>query len=319
MQENTKDKEKYNFLRPTGIETFAFIFSAGALQWLHGTTTDDDGREIGNFTLFGDLLARMALADGTSKGFHRPLMLSVGQAQYSEEQLSTHWNMGRKRIRRLLDGLERLELIDTCRSRVASVMTFPCLLQWMAKDGSVVSNPFIHKQREKDKHLAETLRNDPKENAEHVMLVDLARNDLSRNCHNVKVDFYKETQYYSHVIHLVSRVSGQLHEDADPIKTFIDTFPAGTLSGAPKIKAMQLINEYEPHSRGAYGGCIGFIGFNGNLNQAITIRTFVSRNNELWFQAGGGIVAQSNVENELQEVNNKLGALKKAIEIAEQL
>ena len=174
-------------------------------------------------------------------------------------------------------------------------------------------------EREKDKHLAETLRNDPKENAEHVMLVDLARNDLSRNCHNVKVDFYKETQYYSHVIHLVSRVSGQLHEDADPIKTFIDTFPAGTLSGAPKIKAMQLINEYEPHSRGAYGGCIGFIGFNGNLNQAITIRTFLSRNNELWFQAGGGIVAQINVENELQEVNNKLGALKKAIEIAEQL
>ncbi len=173
--------------------------------------------------------------------------------------------------------------------------------------------------RGKDKHLAEALRNDPKENAEHVMLVDLARNDLSRNCHDVKVDFYKETQYYSHVIHLVSRVSGQLRENADPIKTFIDTFPAGTLSGAPKIKAMQLINEYEPHSRGAYGGCIGFIGLNGNLNQAITIRTFVSRNNELWFQAGGGIVAKSNVENELQEVNNKLGALKKAIKIAEQL
>lgn len=173
--------------------------------------------------------------------------------------------------------------------------------------------------RGKDKHLAEVLQNDPKENAEHVMLVDLARNDLSRNCHDVKVDFYKETQYYSHVIHLVSRVSGQLRENADPIKTFIDTFPAGTLSGAPKIKAMQLINEYEPHSRGAYGGCIGFIGLNGNLNQAITIRTFVSRNNELWFQAGGGIVAKSNVENELQEVNNKLGALKKAIEIAEQL
>ena len=143
------DKEKYSFLRPTGIETFAFIFSAGALQWLHGTTTDDDGREIGNFTLFGDLLARMALADGTAKGFHRPLTLSVGQAQYSEELLSTQWNMGRKRIRRLLDGLERLELIDTHRSRVASVMTFPCLLQWMAKDGGVVSNPFIHKQRER--------------------------------------------------------------------------------------------------------------------------------------------------------------------------
>ena len=137
------DKEKYVFLYPTGIETFAFIFSAGALQWLYGTTTDDDGREIGNFTLFGDLLARMALADGTAKGF------SVGQAQYSEEQLSTQWNMGRKRIRRLLDELARLELIDTYRSRVASVMTFPCLLQWMAKDGSVVSNQFIHKQRER--------------------------------------------------------------------------------------------------------------------------------------------------------------------------
>ena len=147
--QNFMDKEKYGFLHPTGIETFAFIFSASAFQWLHGTTTDDNGRKIGNFTLFGDLLARMTLADGTAKGFHRPLMLSVGQAQYSEEQLSTQWNMGRKRIRRLLDELARLELIDTCRSRVASVMTFPCLLQWMAKDGSVVSNPFIHKHRER--------------------------------------------------------------------------------------------------------------------------------------------------------------------------
>ena len=143
MQENTKDKEKYNFLRPTGIETFAFIFSAGALQWLHGTTTDDDGREIGNFTLFGDLLARIALADGTSKGFHRPLMLSVGQAQYSEEQLSTHWNMGRKRIRRLLDGLERLELIDTCRSRVSYDISMP-----VAMDGKGWQRGFqpIHPQ-----------------------------------------------------------------------------------------------------------------------------------------------------------------------------
>jgi hypothetical protein len=141
------DKEKYSFLRPTGIETFAFVFSAGALQWLYGTTSDDDGREISNFTLFGDLL------DGTAKGFHRPLMLSVCQAQYSEEQLSTQWNMGRKRIRRLLDELAKLELIDTYRSRVASVMTFPCLLQWITKDGSVVSNPFIHKQRERTEPL----------------------------------------------------------------------------------------------------------------------------------------------------------------------
>ena len=172
---------------------------------------------------------------------------------------------------------------------------------------------------EADRQGAEYLRNDPKENAEHVMLVDLARNDLSRNCHNVKVDFYKDLQYYSHVIHLVSRVSGEIDEGADPIKAFIDTFPAGTLSGAPKVRAMQLISEYEPHNRGAYGGCIGYIGLNGSLNQAITIRTFVSRNGELWFQAGGGIVAKSNEEYELQEVNNKLGALRRAILMAEKM
>lgn len=172
---------------------------------------------------------------------------------------------------------------------------------------------------EKDRLGAEFLRNDLKENAEHVMLVDLARNDLSRNCHHVKVDYYKDIQYYSHVIHLVSRVSGELTTGADPIKTFIDTFPAGTLSGAPKVRAMQLISEYEPHNRGAYGGCIGYIGLDGSLNQAITIRTFVSRNGELWFQAGGGIVAKSNEEYELQEVNNKLGALRRAIFMAEKM
>ncbi len=200
---------------------------------------------------------------------------------------------------------------------------------------------------EADRRGAEFLRNDPKENAEHVMLVDLARNDLSRNCTGVKVDFFKDIQYYSHVIHLVSRVSGTLRPTAEPIKAFIDTFPAGTLSGAPKVRAMQLISEYEPHNRGAYGGCIGFIGMNGDLNQAITIRTFVSRNIEqepsaqgeqcssqgvqsgslgeqhtkgmLWVQAGGGIVAKSDVEYELQEVNNKLGALRRAIIMAEQI
>ena len=169
-----------------------------------------------------------------------------------------------------------------------------------------------------DARNAEALSKDPKENAEHVMLVDLARNDLSRNCHRVKVEFYKQLQYYSHVIHLVSRVSGELDADANPIKAFIDTFPAGTLSGAPKVRAMQIISELEPHNRGAYGGCIGFIGLNGSLNQAITIRTFVSRNGVLWFQAGGGIVAKSNEENELQEVNNKLGALRRAIDRAEE-
>lgn len=170
--------------------------------------------------------------------------------------------------------------------------------------------------KETDQKNAEYLRHDPKENAEHVMLVDLARNDLSRNCDHVQVEFYKDMQYYSHVIHLVSRVSGQLLPQSNAIKTFIDTFPAGTLSGAPKVKAMELISQYEPHNRGAYGGCIGFIGLNGDLNQAITIRTFVSRNQELWFQAGGGIVAQSNEEYEHQEINNKLGALRKAIEQA---
>lgn len=172
---------------------------------------------------------------------------------------------------------------------------------------------------EADRRGAEYLRNDPKENAEHVMLVDLARNDLSRNCEGVDVDFYKDLQYYSHVIHLVSRVSGTLCDGADPVKAFIDTFPAGTLSGAPKVRAMQLISEIEPHNRGAYGGCIGSIGLDGDINQAITIRTFVSRNGELWFQAGGGIVAKSDEEYELQEVNNKLGALRKAIDMAEKM
>ena len=172
---------------------------------------------------------------------------------------------------------------------------------------------------EQDRKAAEFLRNDPKENAEHVMLVDLARNDLSRNCHGVKVNFYKDMQFYSHVIHLVSRVSGTLDEQADHIKAFIDTFPAGTLSGAPKVRAMQIISELEPHNRGAYGGCIGFIGLNGDLNQAIVIRTFISRNGELWFQAGSGVVAKSNDQYELEECNNKLGALTKAIHIAEEL
>lgn len=171
----------------------------------------------------------------------------------------------------------------------------------------------------KDASQTEKLLSDPKENAEHVMLVDLARNDLSRNCDDVQVDFFKQVQNYSHVIHLVSRVSGKLLSGVTAIKAFIDTFPAGTLSGAPKVKAMQLISQYEPHNRGAYGGCVGFIGFDGSLNQAITIRTFVSRNNELWFQAGGGIVAKSDEQNELQEVNNKLAALKSAIKIAEQI
>ena len=169
---------------------------------------------------------------------------------------------------------------------------------------------------EKDFQLAEKLRHDKKENAEHVMLVDLARNDLSRNTDHVEVEVFREVQYYSHVLHLVSSVSGKLKPDTKVIKLFADTFPAGTLSGAPKIKAMQLIDKIEPHDRGPYGGCLGYIGFDGSFNQAITIRSFVSKNNTLYYQAGAGIVAKSEEESELQEVNNKLAALKMAIDVA---
>ena len=169
---------------------------------------------------------------------------------------------------------------------------------------------------EKDFQLAEKLRHDKKENAEHVMLVDLARNDLSRNTDHVEVEVFREVQYYSHVLHLVSSVSGKLKPDTKVIKLFADTFPAGTLSGAPKIKAMQLIDQIEPHDRGPYGGCLGYIGFDGSFNQAITIRSFVSKNNTLYYQAGAGIVAKSDEESELQEVNNKLAALKMAVDVA---
>jgi len=157
------------------------------------------------------------------------------------------------------------------------------------------------------------LMSDPKENTEHDMLVDLALHELSRNAHDVTVEFYKEAQHYSHVIHLVSRVSGIINEDNNAVKTLMDTFPAGTLSGAPKIRAMELINSLEKHNRGGYGGCIGFIGFNGDLNQAIMIRTFISRDHTLYYQAGAGVVSLSDDERELQEVNNKLNALNQAI------
>lgn len=163
------------------------------------------------------------------------------------------------------------------------------------------------------------LQNDPKENAEHVMLVDLARNDLSRCCTNVQVSHFKETYYYSHVIHLVSEVNGTLGEDTHSFELLEKTFPAGTLSGAPKVKAMELISTMEPTPRGYYAGALGFMGFDGSCNQAIMIRTFLSKNNTLVSQAGAGIVAASVPENELQEVNNKLGALKKAILAAEQI
>ncbi len=167
-----------------------------------------------------------------------------------------------------------------------------------------------------DSLLAKKLLADEKENSEHTMLVDLARNDLSRSCRNVKVEFLKQIQYYSHLIHMVSRVSGEVRDSDRALNLLADTFPAGTLSGAPKVRAMQIINELEGKNRGFYGGCIGSIAFNGDLNQAITIRSFMSKNNTLHFQAGAGIVADSKPASELQEINNKLGALFTAIEKA---
>lgn len=172
---------------------------------------------------------------------------------------------------------------------------------------------------EADAELAKKLLEDPKENSEHVMLVDLARNDLSRAGSDVKVDTYKEVQYFSHVIHLVSKVTGILNEDVEETKMISGTFPAGTLSGAPKVRAMQLINDYEATRRGFYGGAIGFMGFNGDFNHAIMIRSFLSKDNSLFFQAGAGVVAKSDRTSELQEVNNKLAALRKAIELAKEI
>lgn len=169
----------------------------------------------------------------------------------------------------------------------------------------------------RDSELATALLADEKENAEHIMLVDLARNDLSRSGGKVGIDFLKQIQYYSHVIHMVSRVKATLPDGADIYRLYAGTFPAGTLSGAPKVRAMQLIDEIEPHNRKIYGGCIGFIGFEGRLNQAITIRSFLSRRNRLYSQAGAGIVAASVPETELQETNNKLGALVNAVKYAE--
>jgi len=169
----------------------------------------------------------------------------------------------------------------------------------------------------RDHKLAEELLRDPKENAEHIMLVDLARNDLSRSGGKVSVEYLKQIQFYSHVIHMVSRVKAQLPEGADPYRLFAATFPAGTLSGAPKVRAMQLIEEIEPVNRMSYGGCIGTFGFDGSINQAITIRSFLSHDNRLYSQAGAGIVARSNPHSELCETNNKLGALVKAVARAE--
>ncbi|KAB7529525.1 anthranilate synthase component I family protein [Flagellimonas olearia] len=194
--------------------------------------------------------------------------------------------------------------------------------QLIVKDGKAEIHPIAGTYKrtgndEKDAELAKQLAQDDKENSEHVMLVDLARNDLSRNGNTVNVDTYREVQYFSHVIHLVSKVTAEKKQDITTMKVVADTFPAGTLSGAPKHMAMQLIEKYEKTSRAYYGGAIGFMDFKGNFNHAIMIRTFLSKNHELHYQAGAGLVAASNPDDELQETYNKLGALNKALEIAE--
>jgi anthranilate synthase component 1 len=196
--------------------------------------------------------------------------------------------------------------------------------QILIHDGKAVMHPIAGTcgrtgNDEVDKARAEALLADSKENAEHIMLVDLARNDLSRKCSEVTVVQFREIQYYSHVIHLVSEVKGKLSENNNPFELIAATFPAGTLSGAPKIKAMELINQYEPTDRSYYGGCIGFVGFDGSCTQAIMIRSMLSRNNTLTYQAGAGVVAASKPQSELEEVNHKLGALKRAIQLAENI
>jgi anthranilate synthase component I len=190
--------------------------------------------------------------------------------------------------------------------------------QLIVRNGKAVIHPIAGTFRrtgndEQDKKLAAQLLEDPKENAEHVMLVDLARNDLSRHATEVEVTSYRQIHFYSHVIHLVSEVTGKINGETPPFSILADTFPAGTLSGAPKFKAMELIDKYEPTSRGFYGGCVGFVGFNGDFNHAIMIRSMLSKNNTLYYQAGAGVVAKSVAASELEEVNNKLNALKQAI------
>ncbi|MFO7668277.1 MAG: anthranilate synthase component I family protein [Bacteroidales bacterium] len=192
------------------------------------------------------------------------------------------------------------------------------------KNGKATINPIAGTFRRtgndrEDQELAKKLAADDKENAEHVMLVDLARNDLSRTTSKVTVEFYREIQFYSHVIHMVSKVTGTLPEGADTIRIMAESFPAGTLSGAPKYRAMELIDRYEGKRRGFYGGTIGFIRFNGDINHAIMIRSFLSRDHVLYYQAGAGVVSESTEEGELQEVNNKLAALKSAIKMAQGL
>ncbi|MDE1192471.1 MAG: anthranilate synthase component I family protein [Arachidicoccus sp.] len=196
--------------------------------------------------------------------------------------------------------------------------------QLIVREGKSIVHPIAGTYKKtgnetEDKKAGEALLQDPKEIAEHTMLVDLARNDLSRSCENVHLNYYKQIHAFSHVLHIVSEVSGDVKENTNPFVLLANTFPAGTLSGAPKFKAMQLIDDYEKDSRSYYAGTIGFVGFDGSFNHAIMIRSFLSKNNTLYYQAGAGIVAKSNPQSELQEVHNKLGALTQALKFATQL
>jgi anthranilate synthase component 1 len=196
--------------------------------------------------------------------------------------------------------------------------------QLIIKDNKAIIHPIAGTFKrtgddEQDRELAAKLLEDPKENAEHVMLVDLARNDLSRLATDVEVESYRKIQYYSHVIHLVSEVTGKIQPGLNPFSLLAATFPAGTLSGAPKYRAMEIIDENEPTARGFYGGCIGSVSFNGDFNHAIMIRSILSKANTLYYQAGAGVVAKSVASSELEEVNNKLNALKQAIILAQNI
>jgi anthranilate synthase component 1 len=196
--------------------------------------------------------------------------------------------------------------------------------QLKVRSGKVMIDPIAGTigrsgDEEKDREAADELTHDPKENAEHNMLVDLARNDLSRGTTDVRVEKYKEVQAFSHVFHMVSRVAGDLPRNGNPVRVLAHSFPAGTLSGAPKYKAMELINRYEPYRRGHYGGSVGYLAFNGDLDQAITIRSFLSKDQKLQYRAGAGIVADSFPEKEREEVDHKLAALRKALEQSERI
>lgn len=192
------------------------------------------------------------------------------------------------------------------------------------EDGKASINPIAGTVKrtgndEEDSKLAERLAKDPKEQAEHMMLLDLARNDLSKSGNNICIEQQSKLQFFSHVIHLVSTVSAQVDPTTNVSELIANTFPAGTLSGAPKFKAVEIINRLENQARGFYGGSIGVIGLGKEINQAITIRSVLCKDGYLQYQAGAGIVVKSNPQKELEEVKHKLGAVRAAIKMAENL